>query len=290
MKEAIKLSEIEVDEIRSLAEKERQALGFLAKTPLANDLVTILENLKIILLELPIDSKEDKQAFSAALMYSEEGGKELVFIGLNTADYYDRQLFAIAHELYHFYTKTGSHLSRIETEDDRVEYKANRFAAEFLMPEATLKSIVIEEFKTSNLEKVQLNVLIRFIGRLQCTWWLPYKSIVRRLNEVKAISSKQFDELYKIDERDLSSTYGKIGLAINKEVFEKLNKSTMNYGTTAKEVEVIIRNFEDGLIDEDTFADTLKLFGKTPDEFGYSIEVDDDEFDDYFGGEDEDES
>ncbi len=290
MKEAIRLSEIEVDEIRKLAEKERQALGFLTKTPIANDLVTILDDLKIILLELPIDSKEDKQAFSAALMYSEEGGKELVFIGLNTADYYDRQLFAIAHELYHFYTKTGSHLSRIEAEEDRVEYKANRFAAEFLMPEATLKSTVIEEFKMSNLNKIQLNVLIRFIRRLQCTWWLPYKSIVKRLNEIEAISTKQFDELYKIDERDLSSTYGKIGLAINQEVFEKLNKSTLNYGTTAKEVEVIIRNFEDGLIDEDSFADTLKLFGKTPDEFGYSIEVDDDEFDNYFGGEDEDES
>lgn len=290
MKEAIRLSEIEVDEIRKLAEKERQALGFLTKTPIANDLVTILDNLKIILLELPIGSKEDKQAFSAALMYSEEGGKELVFIGLNTADYYDRQLFAIAHELYHFYTKTGSHLSRIEAEEDRVEYKANRFAAEFLMPEATLKSIVIEEFKTSNLNKMQLNVLIRFIRRLQCTWWLPYKSIVKRLNEIEAISTTQFDELYKIDERDLSSTYGKIGLAINQEVFEKLNKSTLNYGTTAKEVEVIIRNFEDGLIDEDSFTNTLKLFGKTPDEFGYSIEVDDDEFDNYFGGEDEDES
>jgi Zn-dependent peptidase ImmA (M78 family) len=290
MKDAVRLSELEVDEIRKLAEKERQGLGFFAKTPIANDLVTILDDLGIILLELPIKSKGDKQAFSAALMYSEEGGKELVFIGLNTADYFDQQLFAIAHELYHFYTKTASHLSRIEVEEDKVEYKANRFAAEFLMPAVTLKSIVLEEFKTVNLEKVQFNTLIRFIARLQCTWWLPYKSIVRRLKEINAISSVQYTQLYDVNERELTSSHGKVGLAVNAEVFKKLNKSTFNYGTSAKEIEVIIRNFEDGIIDEDVFADTLKLFGKSPDDFGYSIEVEDDDFDAYFNGEDEDES
>jgi len=290
MKETIRLSEVEIDEIRKLAEKERQGLGFLAKTPIANDLVAILDELNIILLELPIESKGNKQSFSAALMYSEEGGKALVFIGLNTADYFDQQLFAIAHELYHFYTKTPSHLSRLEVEDNKVEYKANRFAAEFLMPGVTLKSIVIEEFKTVNLEKVNHNTLIRFIARLQCTWWLPYKSIVKRLKEINAISNEQYEKLYSVNEREMTSNYGKIGLAVNEEVFEKLNKSTFNYGTTAKEIEVIIRNFEDGIIDEDVFADTLKLFGKSPDDFGYLIEADDDELDEYFNGEGGDES
>ena len=89
-------------------------------------------------------------------MYSEECGKEFVFIGVNTADYYDRQLFSIAHELYHFITKTPSHLSRIEAEDDKVEYKANRFAAEFLMPAVTLKSIVLEEFINCTLCQGQI--------------------------------------------------------------------------------------------------------------------------------------
>ena len=63
MKESIKLSELEIDEIRKLAEKERQGLGFLAKTPIANDLVTILDDLNIILLELPIESKAINKLF-----------------------------------------------------------------------------------------------------------------------------------------------------------------------------------------------------------------------------------
>lgn len=293
MKEINSLKEYELEEIRRLATEERQKLGFMVNTPIANDLATILDSLNIILLEYPVKSEGDRQAFSAAIIYSEEGGKELVFIGLNTADYYDKQLFAIAHELYHYYTKTGSHLSRLEVEENIIEAKANRFAAEFLLPERTLKSVVLEEFRTSNLKEKQFNTIIRFVARLQCTWWLPYRSLVKRLKEIEAITSEQYDKLYDIDEREIFGGYRKVGLAINDEVFEKLNNPTNTTGTSAKDIEVIIRNFEDDIIDEDTFANTLELFKRTPDEFGFSVEVDDedlDELDAYFKGEDDDES
>lgn len=293
MEKVIKLDEYEIEEIRKLVSGERQKLGFMDKTPIANDLSTVLDDLNIILLEHPIESESEKQVFSAAMMYSKEGGKELVFIGLNTADYYDKQLFAIAHELYHYYTKTGLHLSRQESEENIVEAKANRFAAEFLLPENTLKSIVVESFKTSSLEYINLQIIIRFIARLQCTWWLPYRSVVKRLREINAISMQQYNELYKMNERDFTSDYGKLGLAINAEVFKKLNVATNIIGTSAKDIEVIIRNFEDNIIDEDTFASTLKLFGKTPDDFGYSVIVSDedlDEIDAYFDEEKDDES
>jgi hypothetical protein len=82
-------------------------------------------------------------------------------------------------------------------------------------------------------------------------------------------------------------------MAINREVFKKLNTATNTIGTSAKDIEVIIRNFEDNIIDEDMFANTLKLFEKTPDDFGYSIaasEDDLDELDSYFNEDDNDES
>ena len=139
-------------------------------------------------------------------MYSEEGGQKLVFIGLNTADYFDRQIFAIAHELYHYYSKTGSHLSRLEEEGESiVEVQANRFAAEFLLPQSILESIVLDEFKTSCLERIQFKTLLRFIARLQCTWWLPYRSLVRRLKETGAISNKQYQELQLTNETLMAS-------------------------------------------------------------------------------------
>jgi hypothetical protein len=72
---------------------------FVGETPIANDIFNILDNIGISLLEFPIQSDDDKPAFSAALIYYTEGKMELAFIGLNTADFFDKQIFAIAHEL-----------------------------------------------------------------------------------------------------------------------------------------------------------------------------------------------
>lgn len=289
----IKLNEVQVDEIRKLAGDKRLSLGFVGETPIANDIFTILDRLDIMLLEYPIESEGNRPAFSAAIMYSEEGDKKLTFIGLNTADYYDKQIFAIAHELYHYYTLSGSHLSRPEEEESSlIEVKANRFSAEFLLPETVLESIVLDEFKTSSLEKIQHKTLLRFIARLHCAWWLPYRSLVRRLHEIDAITSEQFEELYTVDERGLQGEYGKIGQAINKDVFLKLNQPTKNIGTSPNKIEIIIRNFEDNLIDEDKFTETLRLFNRTPDEFGYKIKVSKEDIDElvaFFRREDEDE-
>ena len=281
MKQETTFDELQIEKIRKLAEEKRRSLGFVGETPIAGDIFTILENMDIVLLEFPIQSDNEKPAFSAAIMYSKEGGEELIFIGLNTADYFDKQIFAIAHELYHFYTKTGSHLSRVDEEGSLVEAMANRFAAEFLLPESVLESIVINEFKRSSLQDLQMKTLLRFIARLQCTWWLPYRSLVKRLKEISAINNNQYEELYGINERDMDGEYGRMGLAVNSETFSKLNTATKNINASPKTIEVIIRNFEDSLIDEDKFADTLSLFGKNPDDFGYDYSVSEEDLDEF---------
>lgn len=282
------LNEVQIDEIRKLARDKRQSLSIIGEMPIANDIFTILEQLDIKLLEYPIQSEGDSPSFSAAIMYTEENGGELAFIGLNTADYFDKQLFAIAHELFHYYTKSGSHLSRLDDDENSlIEAKANRFAAEFLFPEVALRSIILNEFKTSKLGKLTEKTILRFIVRLQCTWWLPYHSVVKRLHEIGAISEEQYSNLYSIDERNLDAEYGRMGIAINEEVFRKLNTKTNTIGTSMKDIDIIVRNFEDGLINEDKLADTLSLFNKSPDDFGYRVivtEKDEEEFDAFFSG------
>lgn len=286
MNNSVVLNEKQIQDIRMLARAKRQELGFVGETPIANDIFTILERLNIRLLEYPIVSQGDRPAFSAAVMYSKEGNHELVFIGLNTADYFDKQIFAIAHELYHFYIKSGSHLSRLDDEENNlVESHANRFAAEFLLPESILQNIVFNEFNTYSLQKLQTKTLLRFIARLQCTWWLPYRSLVKRLKEIEAISELQYNKLYSVNERVMDGEYGRMGKAINNDVFMKLNTATKNIGTSPKDIEVIIRNYEDNIIDEDKFTDTLSLFSKKPNDFGYEFNISDedvDEFDAFF--------
>lgn len=294
MNHLIVLNEIQIENIRKLAEEERRTLGFVGETPIASSIFTILEKLNIRLLEYPIKSEKEKPAFSAALMYSKESGQELIFIGLNTADYFDKQIFAIAHELYHFYTKSCSHLSRsAEEADNLIENQANRFAAEFLLPENILKSILLNEFKSSTLKEIQIKTLLRFIARLHCNWWLPYKSIVKRLKEIDSISEQQYEHLYCIDERDMEGKYGCIGKNLNKDVFLKLNSVTNNIGISPKDLDLIIRNFEDNIIDEDKFVDTLYLFNKKPDDFGYDFQIAenaDNEFEEFLNGEVDNES
>ncbi len=280
MNQKHELSALDIESIRQLAHDQRFALGFAGEPPLANDILMILEKLNIILLEFPIETESDKSAFSAVILCSQEGGKDLVFIGLNTADYYDKQIFAIAHELYHYFTKTGSHLSRQEgPEIDVVEAKANRFAAEFLLPEDVLRRRILEEFKSYSLADIQTKVLLRFIARLHCTWWLPYRSLVKRLWEIKAITKRQYQELYRIDERDKEGEYGRIGRSTQSDIFSKLNTATKTIDTSPRAIETILRNFEDGLIDEDTFANTLRLFNKDPADFGYEILISQDDVD-----------
>ncbi len=67
----------------------------------------------------------------------------------------------------------------------------------------------------------------------------------------------------------MDGEYGRMGKAVNSEVFLKLNTTTNDLSASPKHIEVIVRNFEDNIIDEDKFIDTLSLFGKKPDDFGY---------------------
>jgi Zn-dependent peptidase ImmA (M78 family) len=283
MSPSLKLNEVQIEEIRKLARDQRQSLGIFGEMPIANDIFSILEQLNIKLLEYPIQSQGEKPAFSGAIIYSEEDGEELVFIGINTADFYDTQIFAIAHELYHYYTKTASHLTRLaDIENSWIEAKANLFATEFLFPEIAFRSTIVDEFKTLNLEKISEKKLLRFIARLQCTWWLPFRIITLRLHAIGSISEMQYLRLYNLNERNLEADYGRMGLALNKDVFSKLNSKTNTIGTSMRDIDMIIRNFEEGLIDEDQLLETLSLFDKSPDDFGYKVTVFDEEFADFF--------
>lgn len=288
MNQKSELSIHNIDTINKLAKNMRFRLGFSEEPPIANDIFTILDKLEIILLEFPIEFENSQPKFSAVILCSEEGGENLVFIGLNTADYFDNQIFSIAHELYHFFNKSNLHFSRQnENKNELIEIKANRFAAEFLLPENVLRNHIYEEFLTYSLKTIKTKVILRFIARLHCIFWLPYKSLVKRLREVDAISKEQYQELYKIDERHAEGEYGKIGRSTQNDVFSKLNSITRSIGSSPKAIEVILRNFENGLIDEDQFVSILNLFDKDPNDYGYEIAIsqdDIDEFNNFFEG------
>lgn len=266
------LTNTDIEIIRILASDVRKKLAYTNETPIACDLFSTLQKSGINLIEYPIKTNNKEHAFSAAIFSNKINDIKYTFLALNTADYFDKQLFAIAHEFYHYYA--NREIINIKEEPDKEDdLKANRFAAEFLLPYQALSRILLNEFKTLSLEDLSPTVLLRFIARLYCAWLLPFQAIVRRLHEINAISLIQHDNLLMQNERDESSDFAKFCMAINAQTFKKLNSRTNKTGTSANNIETIIRNYEKEIIDEYEFIKVLNLFDIDSKLLGYSFDL-----------------
>ncbi|MEG2832503.1 MAG: ImmA/IrrE family metallo-endopeptidase [Bacilli bacterium] len=246
------------------------------------DIKKFVREENIILIYLPINQSNENLSFSSLYMYLRKD--DMYFMGVNSSDYYDNQLFAIAHELYHHYEKDEViHLSRIsldEEQHNKRESKANRFAAELLLSEEDLKS----EIKKINNYDIDMNnctkeKIYRLIAKLHCEYKLPYKAIVKRLKEICAINEENYNMLYNINSREKGSKYYNIGISMNKEVFEKLNEKTNEYGIEGSDLEDVIGNYEAGFIDIRELIEDLGKFDKKISDFGYENELEIDEVD-----------
>lgn len=279
MNKDIVLSEFEIEELQGLADEARKSFGIYGDVPIANDLFALLEQKGIVICQYPFSTTK-KSHTDASITRFELDGRSLVFIGLNTSIYYDEQIFALAHELYHYITKTGkAYNSEVEYEDQLTETKADRFGAELLLPGNVLHSIVVKQFRTTDLRAVTELRMLRFIARLQNEWWLPYRSLVLRLHEEGYIDKSCADRLFEINDRDKSSIYGKIFCSLAPDCYEKLNTETRRTDISAFVLEIFIQNYEDGSMTDDEFTELLKLFDKEPADFGFDFNVDENDLD-----------
>jgi len=126
----------------------------------------------------------------------------------------------------------------------------------------------VKEFGAIEISALPKSTLLRFIARLHCVWWLPYKAIVKRLLEARAITNAVFDELYAVEERTPTGQYYRIGLSTNPQYFTLLNTVTDKVGTSASNLEDALRNYEDDIISEDELIRGLQLFDVKPEDFG----------------------
>ena len=259
----------DIVEIKELASETRQAFGMSEGIPIANDMRMLLNKQGIILCEYPF---ADDSRIDAEIVRFEMDDKPLIFIGLNSSLYYDEQIFALAHEIYHFKTRTGKAFSDKDIDDIKLEKKADRFAAELLLPEGVLKKSVVMEFGGESISDTNILRVLRFIASLQSCWWLPYRSIVLRLLEEKLIDQLLFDRLYKYDPRNEEDDYYKILNAVDSNIAKMLNSKTEKISVSNKVIDAIIRNYEDGYISEDDFVSILEVFKISPSDYGYDME------------------
>lgn len=282
------LDEKQIYDIKRLASETRQFFGVHQNVPIGSDIRLLLEKKEILLCEYPFPNTEGTHAYGN-ITWFEADKEKLTFIGLNTSSYYDEQIFAIAHEIYHYTTKTGkAYTPDMDYEDKLTEKQADRFAAELLLPVEALKNAVADTFSIPNMHEISDKKALRFIARIQCDWWLPYRSIINRLFEEEIISSEQYERLYEIDCRTEQGIYRRILKNIDAEISDLLNKRTKTIGISNIVIETIISNYEDSLIDDDEFIKLLALFGKKPEDFGFEMRIDiDDDLKEMFEREDD---
>lgn len=285
---SIILDEKQIYEVKSLASDTRRLFGVYPNVPIANDIKLLLENQGIMLCEYPFPDTNGTHTYGNITWFKTDN-ETFTFIGLNTSSFYDEQIFAIAHEIYHYKTQSGkAYTPDMEYEDKVIEKMADRFAAELLLPDEALKAVVIKIIGKTDMKGISEARLLRFIARIQCEWWLPFQAIANRLFEEGFIDESQYNKLYKIDCRNEDGMYRRLLKNIDSEISELLNKRTKTVGVSNIVIETIISNYEDGLIDDDEFVHILALFDKRPDDFGFNMDSElDDDLKDFFESEDD---
>lgn len=128
---------------------------------------------------------------------------------INTYIPLEKQVFAAAHELYHIlYSEVDNNeliSSNILDEKlptnkiNKEDLKANRFAAEILVP----KEVLINEIDLRNIKENSID--IRDLIELMDIFLVPYKTIIRRLYEIEYITKEKYINLLNQEDRSEES-------------------------------------------------------------------------------------
>lgn len=247
-------------------------MGAPCNTPVRDNLLRYLEEQGIIVCHYPFKDGSKIDA-NITIFHTEEPIK---FIGLNSSLYYDEQIFALAHELYHYLTESGLAFSDNDEDDKEMEEMADRFASELLLPKNGLEDSLAENFgEGENLRDLSQLRVLRFIAQLQVEYWLPYRLILKRLQEEKIFPEKIIATLSAVKERDEEGSYGQILKNMNPEIYALLNSQSRQISVSKNALEKLVRNYEDGYIEEDEFVELLAVFDKSPPSYGFGVVVDD---------------
>lgn len=158
-----------------------------------------------------------------------------VFLCVNAELPMCKQIFAIAHELYHIhcyvedintsFITVGSILNSNyfdEVNASQEDLEANAFAGLLLMPDSSL----IEQFKLYGISKD--NIEIDDVLLLMDLFALPYKVVVLRLAESGLISEDNAKHLYQVDGKKICDRIDITGKA---KLWQQNSKNLIKFGS-----------------------------------------------------------
>lgn len=182
------------EEIKHLKKQAKDARGLYGlNTPIGTNIFSFIEQKGDVVFQLQNFENSDFDAM--IIKYSAKSTKKYIII--NSENPLINQVFAAAHELYHytynFIENSQDSIVCSFSKNEKEEIKANRFAAEFLLPEAALQD-ELESFllySASSFSETSLTKQIVFCFSLVIKYSIPLKAVLYRLKE-EGISDTDF--------------------------------------------------------------------------------------------------
>ena len=262
------LSKEEIKHIKKQAKDARGLYGL--NTPIGTNIFSFIEQKGDVIFQLQNFEKSDLDAM--IIKYSAKSAKKYIII--NSENPLINQVFAAAHELYHytynFIENSQDSIVCSFSKNEKEEIKANRFAAEFLLPEAALKD-ELESFllySDSSFSDTSLTKQIVFCFSLVIKYSIPLKAVLYRLKE-EGISDTDFllehyEDVKKIlleiaaEDRRVNELYSNKNIYIKEDLYDlvpllynkgRLDDSTLNniiekFGLSESKIKQGLINYE----------------------------------------------
>jgi len=178
------LTSDELYQIKKEANDNRSAYGM---APIGSHIFSLIEQNRTVFFQLQKFSSPDLDA----MIIRYRPGSSRKYIVINSEKPLINQIFAAAHEYYHYlYSFQHIHQDSIICDfnraDDREEIKANRFAAEFLLPQAALENerdVFFRYINTETFDSLPIEKQAVFLFNLTIKYSLPLKAVLYRLRE-----------------------------------------------------------------------------------------------------------
>lgn len=190
------LSKNVIEGIRSLVNKVKSE-NHIVNEIIRDDVFEILQACNCTVLYYPLENENgDGEDTGCAACHLEMmiAGKMEQLVFINSHNTKERQAFSAAHELGHIW-KVDEQLKEMfpkEVIDD--EEAINRFAAELLMPQIHFNSAIQDYLTKTGYKgpKMPLADMLRLVAYLMNCFFVPYRSVVKRLIELGRL--KEQDE------------------------------------------------------------------------------------------------
>ncbi|MDD2586355.1 MAG: ImmA/IrrE family metallo-endopeptidase [Syntrophomonadaceae bacterium] len=188
----------------------------------------------------------------------------------NSSHIFSRERFTLAHEIAHHLFDLEEDKQAIESdketgqfnEQNPLEYRADCFAAAFLMPQKGIRDS-LRELRIDNNDIGFFDII-----RLQVEFGVSYRAMVRRLKDLGIITYNQAQTL-----RDY---FGETGHGLES-LFKRVNasKELLHPSETVwiptKYMNYLIFNYENGHIPYSALSKVLEIVNLTPEAIGLSL-------------------